>query len=75
MRRQIRANCGMRPRKILVANRCSFTLPPEVKAAAEERAKAHGIGFAPYVAALVRNDLMRPHADLVVVTDKRRARV
>lgn len=65
----------MRPRKILVARRCSFTLPAEVREAAEARAAVLGLDFSAYVAAVVRNDLIRPQADLIVRADKRRAKV
>ena len=56
----------MRPRKQLKATRCSFTLAPDLRARAEERARALGLDFAAYVAAIVRNDLLRPQADLAL---------
>lgn len=62
----------MRPRKQLKASRCSFTLEGDLKAQAEARAVALGMDFSPYVATLVRNDLIRPDADLLVRAEKRK---
>lgn len=61
----------MRPRKQLKASRCSFTLEADYKSRAEARAAALGMEFSPYIATLVRNDLIRPDADLLVRAEKR----
>lgn len=59
----------MQPRKQLKASRCSFTLQGDSKERAEGRAASLGLDFSAYVAALVRNDLLRPAKDLSIVCD------
>ena len=56
------------------ARRCSFTLAGDLKAQAEERAASLGWDFSAYIAAVVRNDLLRPDADLVTVCDAKKPR-